>query len=315
MAGKLVPVSRSEAEEGLTLDALPPGMVTEPSLLWTLDAPRAGSVTVRLSYLSEGFELEGDHRMVLDEDDAVLSGGFVVANQTGLTLPYDKLTLVAGAIHLAGDRRRVDRLNPSPGAAKGGEVSRFGDLHRWTVPTSGVLPTGASVAVPVIEAVSGKAERFYEYDATIFDERVTSKLTVPYQVPVPSGNVRLYEKRGGDLLFTASDRVDDTPAGSPMELTIAQVFDITAERTRIHEAPREEGGTVQRMEVVLGNSFDRDVEVRVLERLFGDWEVSWAKLEGEELEAERVDARTARFDVSIPEGETVTLRYEILYER
>lgn len=312
--GALVPVSRSAADKDLSIDMIPAGLVTEPTLRWQYDAKKAGDVTLRLSYLAEGLTWEGRHRLDVDGSSATVTPGFTVTNSSGVVLPYSSLTLAAGEIHLAGDRRRVDRMNPKPGAASDSKTEQLGDLRTWKMEGAGMLTLGETTMQPMGAVEASGVERSYVYDATIFDDRAMTRLGFTLPRSLPSGTVRVYDHKKGDVLFTGEDAIDDTPAGSPFELTLGQVFDLTAERTRMEETRNDEG-TRQTFKVVLGNSGANKVSIRVLERLFGDWSITSATLDGNSVDAQRVDARTARFDVPVPAGKTVTLTYEIRYAR
>ncbi|MBS1262500.1 MAG: hypothetical protein MAG453_01852 [Calditrichaeota bacterium] len=311
--GVLHRIERSRVDHG-ELSDVPRSLVLQPSVRWMYDARRGGEATVRLSYLTGGLRWHGEHRVALEGTRAGVVANGVVANETGITFPFDRLTVVGGAIHLAGDRRRVDRLNPKPGAMSGGDDSRFGDVRRWVVDGGELVANHSTSLELVAENVRG-VEREYIYDATIFDDRISAHVKFSLAGALPGGDVRVFEIHGGDALFVGEDRVDDTPPGSEVDLNVGQVFDLTAERTRISEGTAADGRTKQRIEVELGNSGGDDVTVRVLERMFGDWSIPFAERDGSPIEHEKEDARTAAFDVLVPAGETVTVTYDIVYER
>jgi len=313
--GGLKPVSRSAADKELTIETIPTGLVTEPSILWNYTTKQAGARTIQLSYLTTGLTWNGAHKVVQESRTASFLPGFTVTNNTGMVLEYASLDLVAGEVHLAGDRRRVDRLNPKPGAVKADGIGKTGDLRHWQMPASGHLTLGSTTFQPLGEVSARAAERLYEYDATIYDDRVAAKLSFTLNSAIPAGVVRVFQKGITGLLFAGEDSMDDTPAGSQVELTLGPVFDITAERTRLSEGRDGQGGTSQVFRVALGNSGDKLATVRVLERVFGEWDISSATLNGAPVDLVRVDARTARFDVPIGAGSTVELEYEIRYVR
>lgn len=310
----LLHVDRDDLDDDLF--PLPATLSAGPSVLWTCEARRCGDLTVELSYLTEGLSWEGEHRVVLDPVTglATMDPAGVVLNETAARYTCDRLHLVAGAIHLAGDRRRVDRLNPQAGAMRDDDESRVGDLRRWTVTNATLLPHHETRFAIQARAAS-EFTRSYVYDATVFDDRTSLHAEFTLNRPVPAGDTRVFDAHGDELLFTGEDRIDDTPAGSPIDLTLGQVFDITAERTRVSEGRAENGNTVQVFDVYLGNSRDEDVVVTVLERLFGEWTVTTARIDEMAVDHERRDARTAAFAVPVPAGETRTLRYEIEYAR
>ncbi len=312
--GILKKVKRSEVEI-CCFDNLPVGMALEASILWSYKAKKAGKATIKISYITDELGWKGHHRLELGKSDGVVTAGFVMSNRTGITIPYSKIVFVGGAIHMAGDRRRVDRLNPKPGAQIGESDTKAGDFRRWVVEADGVLPNGHTAVMPLFDITTKNADKYYVYDATIFDDRVSSHIGFPLSKSLPAGQVRIFEKVDGEMMFVGSDKIDDTPAGSEFDLNLGQVFDITAERNRMKEIGLDNGGTSQVYEVKLGNSGKKAVTVRVLERMFGEWTIASSIVDDVNIDPNVVDSRIARFDVTVKPGKTATLTYEIQYAR
>lgn len=314
LESELVPLSRSTIDKNVRIAELPDGLVTEPTLTLHYSAKKGGERTIQLTYLVDGINWQGVHRVDLNDNTPIVTPGFVITNTTGDLLEYSSLDLVAGDIHLSGDKRRVDRLNPKPGATAGDKTSKTGDLRHWPITTPGSLTLGTTSLHPLGELAGKDVERYYVYDATIFDDRASAKLAFSLPAALPGGVVRVFEQGQHTSMFTGEDTIDDTPAGSTLELTLGQVFDLSAERIRMAEGADEDGGTVQGVKVVLGNSGGEMATIRVLERLFGDWTITLT--EGSDAATyQRVDARMARFDVPVGAGQTKTVSYEIRYAR
>lgn len=313
--GVLTPVSRGTAEDNRVIESLPTGVVTVPSLLWTVDAKRSTTAKIEISYLASGLSWKGEHKLLLDGKKVEVTSFATVSGPGSESIEYDRLTFVGGDVHMAGDQRKVDRLNPKPGASTSDSGSRFGQLRRWTIETPGTLYAGTETSFELTHAKTSGAETKYVYDASIYDDRVYAKLELTLDQALAAGEVRVYEKRDGGEWLTGSDRIDGTPPGSPLELTLAQAFDLTAERTRTVEKSAADEDTWQNFQVLLGNSGANDVTVRVLERTFGEWSIHQAELDSRPIIMTKLDARTAAFDVPVPTGKTVKLCYEIRYER
>jgi len=308
-------VSRSTAEEGLSISSLPGVLVSEPTLRWNVKADRAGKAKIRVRYLATGLTWNGEHKLNLDDSGGELVAGAVVSNMTGADLGYSKILLMAADIHLAGDQRKVDRVNPNPGASRGDKQSRFGELRQWAVEVPGTLAQESRTTYTLSSGKTSPVDRLYLYDATIYDDRIHALVETTADQAVPAGEMRIYDKIKNESWFIGSDNVDSTPPGSPLRLKLAQSFDLTADRTRMHEGSAAGMDTQQSFRVRIGNSGDAKVVVRVLERLFGDWKLNRADLNGAAVTSMEEDARTLRFDVPVDPGKTVTLNYEIRYER
>ncbi len=319
MPGAIRIIEISEIEEKLFTET-PTGLVSEPSFRWRYRSGSNGKAKLRLTYLAEGMNWYAEHRVVQSASRMALTSHFIIDNLTGVNFAYDRLTLVAGEIHLADDKRKVDRMNPRAGAFAGADNSRFGNIRRWIVEGPGVLPNGEQTLLPLVSIEGLSLERRYVYDATIFDDRTTlhHEFTVSGKMAeaLPAGTVRLYRRESdGEMLFIGEDKIDDTPPGSPLNLTVGTVFDLTAERTRMKEESTPDGGTSQRFRVTLGNSSNEAITVEVFERLFGNWTVASVKVNGIAADPVVVDARTIRFDVNVLSGKTALVEYEIRYSR
>ncbi len=316
--GKIQIIDRSDVED-LTLDAMPDGLVAEPSVRWQYEAKRAQEVEVSLSYFCNDFTWTANYQALLEKDNLSLNGSYIVDNLSDLSFNYKRLTLVAGEIHLASDKRRVDRHNPKAGAASGDTQTQFGDLRRFVIDQGGILTSGQNTVLPMLTADAIPYQTRYVYDATIFDDRITTHIEFALigkqAAPMPSGIVKVFKTEKNEALFIGEDSIDDTPSGSPLDLTLSQTFDLTAERKREREETTPDGGTRQMFKVTLGNSRDQGVTVEVLERLFGDWSIKEANIEGKPVEPIIEDARTVRFDVPVGAGKTAVLTYLIEYVR
>jgi hypothetical protein len=126
-------------------------------------------------------------------------------------------------------------------------------------------------------------------------------------MPLPKGTVRVYQAdSAGSLQFIGEDSVDHTPRDETVRIRMGSAFDLAASRVQtswervgqqVHEAA---------FKITLRNHKDRDVTVRVVEPVPGDWRVVESS-----HPHERTDAYTAEFRIPVPaDGETV-LTYRV----
>jgi hypothetical protein len=61
----------------ISVDSLPDGLISKPTLLWDIDAQKAGANTVELSYLTQGISWKCDYVLALDKAgiSAIFAGG------------------------------------------------------------------------------------------------------------------------------------------------------------------------------------------------------------------------------------------------
>ncbi|MBZ0264843.1 hypothetical protein K8I28_09250 [bacterium] len=312
--GKIQIISSSDAED-LLIESLPSPYSFEPAILWECFTKDGLSSDINLSYFLKNISWTATYSMVLSDGKANLQGEYVISNDCGTSLDYNKITFLAGDIHLAGDSRKVDRTNPAPGSSLAVDPTQFGDMRRYSVEQDGRLLDKYTTLIPMLTVPQISYEMVYVYDATIFNDRVSTQLKFTLDgataKALPAGTVRIFQ---GSAMI-GEDKIDHTPPGSEINLNVAQSFDLTAKRERISEKPISDGGTIESYKVTLGNSKTTGVLITVLERVFGNWTVPHATLNGSAVEAVKRDARTVQFDIPVPAGETVSLTYDIRYER
>jgi hypothetical protein len=126
-------------------------------------------------------------------------------------------------------------------------------------------------------------------------------------VPLPSGTVRIYtDDAKGSRQFIGEDRISHTPKDEEIRLKVGEAFDIVAERTQVDFAQKTSKVTETEWKVTLRNRKEEDVTVRVQETASGQWEV----LEPTH-KFTKVSATMFRFDVPVPKGQEVAVKYKI----
>ena len=83
--------------------ALPEGLITKPTLVWSVDATKGGKHNTELSYLTNGLNWLANYVLVLAQDGKSLDldGWITLDNRSGATYQDAKLKLVAGDINRA----------------------------------------------------------------------------------------------------------------------------------------------------------------------------------------------------------------------
>ena len=119
--------------------------------------------------------------------------------------------------------------------------------------------------------------------------------------------MRLYnEDDDGSLQFIGEDRIAHTPRDEEVRLKIGEAFDVVAERiqtdyrritTRLHESE---------WEITLRNHKEKDVNIGIVEPLYGSWKVI-----SNTHPYKKIDAFTIKFDVKVPKGEQVKVKYRL----
>ena len=130
--------------------------------------------------------------------------------------------------------------------------------------------------------------------------------------PLPAGTVRLYgQDRRGNSQFIGEDRVQHTPEGGDVELTLGRAFDVTVKPTQLDQKvlSRSDGPRLVEwsMSYEVANAKDQAVTVDLRQSgLSGEWEV----LE-ESRKHERLDSDTIRWKVPVPAQGATTVTVKV----
>lgn len=325
------------------LPRLPSGVVNEPTLRWTLATANAGRHDFGLSYASAGLAWRAEYNVNArgqgKDCRMSLDGAAMVVNRSGADFNEVMLTLVAGE-----PNRRPSAGPQTSMLAKEGDARMMaadsapqaqasGEYQAYRLPNAGSLPQGSVQRLPLVDPASDIAcERRYETSSQmgewrppypIIDENFSSGdgqaqpvvATLRFKnskadglgLPLPAGRVRMFE--GKDFLGEAS--IGHTAANQDVSLSIGNVFDLSAERTREDFQLDRDGRTMtERVHLVLKNAKSNAATVRVNERLgrWTDWEMVSSSVPYEKRNAQAVS-----FDVSVPAGGETKLSYTVRY--
>jgi len=315
----------------VTLPSIPPELVARPTLVWTLDARKAGKHEVEASYLTDNMNWSADYVAVVDAEDrtAGLTGWVTIDNRSGATFENATLKLVAG------DVRRV-RPTPAMEAMAGrmdmavkaaapqfAEESFF-EYHLYTLERPTTIKDNQTKQLSLFQAAGIPVRKklllvgqpwFYrgQFGTIAQDEKVAVVLELVNAqqdglgIPLPKGVVRVYKKdRSGAEQFVGEDSIDHTPKDETVRLKVGEAFDVVADRTQTDYraiSPRESESAY---EISIRNRKDEPVTVTVREPVGGDWRIVTSSLPGKKL-----DAATIEFEVPIPAGQEVKLTYRL----
>jgi hypothetical protein len=322
----------------IVYDGVPANLRDRPTLVTELDAARAGSQSVELSYLSAGLAWKADYVAELNATDSALdlNGWVTLTNTSGTSYPNAKLQLVAGDVNRVRDEMvmaaKASRMREAAAAAPRSDMAQEAlfEYHLYTLQrpttiadnqTKQVALLGAQ-GVPVAKELLLQGSDYY-YRSSVggigqkmkvgvfvqFENRETSRLGLP----MPKGVVRVYKKdSAGNAQFVGEDRIDHTPKNEKVRLKLGEAFDVTADKKQTDFKRREPTNRASYVyesayEIVVRNAKKEAVTVVVREPVPGDWTM----LEDSQRHA-KVAAGTAEWKLKIPAEGSTTLRYRVL---
>ena len=319
----------------IVLDGLPEGLVSRPSLLWRLEAARAGTYPTEVSYLTNGITWTADYVAIIneDEDTVDLTGWVTLNNQSGTTYRDAELQLMAG------DVRRVQQIQNlaagyehplvqrdaigAPQPAFGQEA--FFEYHLYTLDGQTTIANRETKQMALLAAsdvgvrrrLVFDPQRAYRYTHNPGQGGSTqeAKLNIMLEfenaeanrmgMPLPKGKVRLYKSDARDnLQFLGEDLIDHTPRNETVRLYVGDAFDVVG--TQVVKAERRPSSNTheQDIEVSIRNRKETATEVVVIARGHANWSILRSS-----HEYTRLDAHTAEFPLTLEPDEELTLTY------
>lgn len=302
----------------VALDALPPSLPASTALGLRVNSESAGDVPLRLTYQVNGLGWSGEYVGRYNDDAQTLSlqGQALLRNNSGGDFVNADVDLIAGDIQRANGggpqpvmmRAEAFKSDAAP------QASPAFEYYRYELPGPLTLANSEIRSVTLFSGQSLKVEREYRIADGWRSDGDTTRAQADIRIsfdnslgrPLPAGTVRVYDQTSSPLLL-GEDRIGHTPEKQPVSLTLGRAFDITAER-RVTDQSRDGQTRESERRIVVHNSKDRAVKVKLVERLPGDWEVL-----SESLPHARLDANRAVWMLGVPKGGKAVLNYRIRY--
>ena len=318
-SGAVSLVQRSEIVD-LRLPELPEGLRTRPTLVWRLDADKAGKAPVELSYLTDGMRWHAEYVAVSNEADTQieLSAWVSLENNCGATFPNAKLQLIAGDVQRAPvprpSRDMMMRAEMAMAAPKDMVTEEsFFEYHLYTVERRTTIADRETKQIALFPSTTAPVKKIYEYNGQQDATKVSVVLETENRedrglgMPLPAGKVRAYKKDArGQLQFIGEDRIDHTPRNEKIRLRVGKAFDVVGERADLSQKKISDRVWEREIEIKLRNRKDEAIEVLVEENLWGDWEITQTT-----HPSKKKDARTAEFRIPVAKDSESVLRFTV----
>lgn len=311
------------------LPKLPENLIAKPTLTWLYDNGAGNSHNLEVSYLTKNITWKADYVLVVNKDDTSsdLAGWITLDNKSGTIYKNARLKLVAGEVHTAEEPVKDQvRLAAPVATGKAAQFTEqpFFEYHIYGLQRKTTVKDNQTKQVTLLEAGDVKVKKellvygIQGYFTAQYRERNPNQPVNVYikfknskennlGMPFPAGVMRLYKKdQDGSGQFIGEDRIKHTPKDEELRLKIGEAFDVVAQRiqtdykrltTQMHESE---------WEISVRNHKDADVEVGIVEPLFGNWEVI-----SKSHPYIKVDAHTIRFDVKIPKDGEAKVKYRV----
>jgi hypothetical protein len=318
--------------ESYRFPEVPANLYERPTLLMFLQNLGALKQKIETSYLAGNLSWNADYVLTVGRDDkaADLDGWVTVVNNSGTAFHNARLQLVAGDLNRVPE---ANRFQAGDGVARGAmakaapqfQQENFSEYHLYSLgrrtsvedkETKQIsLLEGTGVPVEKLFVVNG--QNFYYHNSQNPGSPLKDPVMVFYKfkneekaglgVPLPAGNVRVYQKDSkGGLLFIGEDHIDHTPKDEFITVKIGNAFDVVSERKQTDYKSLGSRTWEMEFEITLRNHKDTPVTVQVNEPIGGDWEMLSST-----YKSTKTAAFAAQFDVPVKANGEAVLKYRI----
>ncbi len=314
-----------DAVENMAFPKLPDGLITRPTLVWSIDCQQAGNHKTEVGYLTSGIQWHAEYVGVANKDDTVLelSGWVSLDNKSGATYENAKLKLVAGDVHRAQDVRPLRKGRGyaeqlmATGAAPQFEEKAFFEYHLYTLQRPATVANNQIKQISLFPPTEAKVNKTYSYDGARNQKKVRVNLEFENKkkfglgMPLPKGKVRVY-KRDDDksLVFIGEDFIDHTPKDEKVRVYVGNAFDVVGERIQKERKSIGKTAWEETWQIKLRNHKEESVQVTVIERLRFGWEIL-----RKTHDYKKKDAATIEFNIVIPKDAEVVVEYVVRYNK
>ena len=330
-----VEVIKYDQVRQFSFPALPEGLITKPTLKWLVDASKAGKHQVELAYLTDGISWQANYVLVLAKDSQSLDldGWITLDNRSGATYQDARLKLVAGSVHRATPapmprvymEAAAGKAMPTPQV----EQREFAEYHLYEIPRPVTIKDQQTKQIQFLTVQEVPAQKIFVFDSyqvpvmrgnedtfTNVSVKVrfdTGKEGVDAQLP--AGIIRMYQPdEDGSPLFIGEDRIDHTPKGEKVTLTVGEAFDLVGKRVQTDMKRLGDDAWRESYEITLRNHKENeDVIIHVVEHLAPgmNWEITKASPET----FQQLDSHTIEWAVEVPAQGEATVSYTVTYSR
>jgi hypothetical protein len=325
------------------------GMILKPTLDWTIETDRAGTVDAELAYVSGGFNWTADYNLVEGDSSALdIIGWVTMENRSGKEFENARVKLMAGDVNKIQPQANAMRFGGSGGGVIGGIIGpppvtekTFDEYHLYTLQRPVTIHDRETKQVEFVRAAGVKSGVIYIYDGARIDTnryqgwnpdmirndsgygaQSNPKVWVMREfvnsdanrlgMPLPKGKVRFYRRdTDGRLEFTGEDTIDHTPKDEKIRVFTGAAFDLTGERKRtIFQNDMGRRMMDEAFEIKVRNHKKEPVEVRVVEHLYRG--TTW-DISTSSMPFTKTDSQTIEFRAPLRPGEERTITYAAHY--
>lgn len=314
------------------VDTIPEGLISKPTLLWDIESRKAGDNSVELSYLTQGMNWNATYVLTMDDLKMTgdLMGWVTLSNQSGATYKNTQLKLLAGQVNRPEERPMGiagGRMQMKAAAPQFQEQTLF-EYHLYTLQRPTTLHDKETKQVSLLEGhgvpltkklivdATMNMGRYYPSEGEVGTGNISPQVRIEFVnskenglgMPLPEGNVKVYQRdTSGSVQMLGEDHIGHTPRDERISLVLGRSFDVVAERKRTDFHRISDRSFSETFEITIRNHKDIPAEVTVIERHYGQWQISHNSDPFTKL-----DSDTMQFEVNVPQNASKKITYTVV---
>lgn len=311
----------------ISVDALPEGLITSPTLKLLLNANGGGSQELELAYMTGGMTWHAEYVAVLDKDDKYLglNAWVSIQNNSGTSFKNANLKLVAGEVNRIQDDFNRNQHAPTMyydtmEKSSGGqfEEKEFFEYHIYNLQRPADVANNEIKQIQLFDGSGIPVVKKYRFLSDYYSAAGKKDVNVIVEfenkeefslgVPMPKGKVRIYKSDGSSLEFVGEDAIDHTPRNEKISLKLGNAFDIVAEEVMEDYKQISKNTYESTFIVKLKNRKKEAVTINVVKNVGYNWEVK-----NNNLAFSKIDADTIEFNVAVKADGETELKYTLRY--
>ncbi len=189
----------------------------------------------------------------------------------------------------------------------------FAEYHLYELPGRATLANNETKQLGLLQSNGVRSVRKFTYDGSVDQDHVQVRLEFQNDaasglgMPLPEGTVRAFQRdTDGSLELVGEDRIQHTPRGQTVRVSVGGAFDIAAERKQTDFRQVGKGVNEASYEITLTSRRKEGTDVTVIEHAEGDWEILKST-----VPHHKKDSRTFEFLIRCEPDKPVTVAYTI----
>ena len=193
------------------------------------------------------------------------------------------------------------------------ERENLGDYYIYTIPNNLDISGKESITVRLYDAreidykktyLFENYERAQREEPLVVEIKIDNTIENNLNLPLPQGKIELYQTiKNGKVEFLGEDRLKQIPRGATAKLIAGRAFDVVGKR-KVLNYDRQKKSEEASIEIKITNTKDQDIDVRVIEKISGDWVIR-----EESTMYMKEDASTIYFPIIVPAESEMFVTY------